>query len=409
MGKHLGTFVFYFSTWSTKPFDSDGLDISQLRSEALSIFGQAKTLINSKCSLSACETGKMALPSELEYFIYLHQDYEYPLDSVVLGTDPNQVRPLYLGDPGQGGVRFDVGFCEFTAPVDVYLAYADNNSLGIFYMDSNRKARYFGPGAKNQITPFLTNLNEHAVVTLNGDFGGLFQDGERLPKGGRDFYVGVVPSGEPIFDLKLLWETGIKIECAGDIPAPAGKEMWFYPPAAVPGCGVNPTDPSKLRPLAVGPIALDGNNIAMYVDTCPFAGQWQQSVDAHFAVYCPQEDVANVYFFTKSKIADQAAQGLSAMTQDQLDQLLWEKVPLSQVLNTFPLECWEKGYSTDSVQESESWLLRPSFSGGLPASATQQLTYYMFAVTPHGVRDKFYAWVTMLPVNVRHAIARQVQ
>ena len=110
MGKHLGTFVFYFSTWSTKPFDSDGLDISQLRSEALSIFGQAKALINSKCSLSACETGKMALPSELEYFIYLHQDYEYPLDSVVLGTDPNQVRPLYLGDPGQGGVRLTLAF-----------------------------------------------------------------------------------------------------------------------------------------------------------------------------------------------------------------------------------------------------------------------------------------------------------
>ncbi len=385
------------------------LDVDYLRSQFIALFDKAKTLIDFKCTLSACGAGKVALPSEFEYFIYLHQDPEHPLDAVVLGTDPKLVRPLYLGNPMQGGVHFDMGFCGFSEPVDIYLAYLDANSLGFYYIDSNRKARYFGPGSTNEITPLLINLNQEAGVTLGGDFGGLFQDGEHLPKGVGDFFVAVVPTGASILGLKILWETGIKVACKGEIPVPDGKDVWLYPPAAVPGAGVDPSDPSKLRPLAVGPIALGENEIAMYVDTCPFQGPWGASVDSHFAVYCPGEDAANVYFFTKSRIEGRSEQELAALTPAQLDELLWEKVALSRVFDEFPQECWEKGYTSDKEQESESWLLKPRLSGGMPDSATWQGTYYMFAITPHGVRDKFYAWVTTLPVNVRHAISEQIR
>lgn len=113
--------------------DTKDLDVEYLHSQFIALFNKARTLIDFKCALSACGTGKLALPSEFEYFLYLHQDPEHPLDEVVLGTEVNQVRPLYLGNPMQGGVRFDVGFCGFSESVDIYLAYLDSNSLGLYY------------------------------------------------------------------------------------------------------------------------------------------------------------------------------------------------------------------------------------------------------------------------------------
>ena len=72
MGKHLGTFIFYFSIWSTKPLDTEGLGISQLRSEALSIFEKAKIIIYSKC-------GKETTPPKISFYPYDPNGYLFEL------------------------------------------------------------------------------------------------------------------------------------------------------------------------------------------------------------------------------------------------------------------------------------------------------------------------------------------
>ena len=89
---------------------------------------------------------------------------------------------------------------------------------------------------------------------ISGDFGGLFVDTKHLPRGSTfylaAFFLGSVPADIPgmymwTYDLEKF----IDVSCEGNTPQPAGKEIYFVKPAAVPVSG---SDPKKIQPFSIG-------------------------------------------------------------------------------------------------------------------------------------------------------------
>jgi predicted secreted hydrolase len=140
------------------------------------------------------------------------------------------------------------------------------------------------------------------------------------------------------------------------MPAPAGNQVYSYPPTGDPL--VSP-EPSEARPMGVGPIAVGGNVLDFAVDLGPF----QAPVDIYLALYAPALGSSSFYLLTG---------------QNRLQ-------PLSS-----GFEPWKSGVQ----QVSEMPFGNLSFSQ-LPSG---RYTFYL-AVTEPGSLDHFYLWDTYVDVE----------
>ena len=122
----------------------------------------------------------------------------------------------------------------------------------------------------------------------------------------------------------------------------------------------------------------------MAVDFCQFDG-W---VDTHFGIYCPSEDLFNIYFVN---------------SEGKTEQDIFQKVSLFKFLfaGELPPFAQSTNWDYDNTQFYPTNFFK-GFSSGLP----KKRCYYIAAVSPAGVRDKFYAWILPLDVNIKDAFTK---
>lgn len=307
----------------------------------------------------------------------------------VLGTDPEAISPLGFGDGFENGdmLTFRVGLCPFKGPVNI-----------LFWHD------LYALNANNKVQPFSSTLTRPEDIfwktgvtgaideELAGDFGGLLGIGQHLPKGDHTFSLIVFPSDAELDNDTsfYLWSYNIGVSCPegqGGIVLPGGKKFFFITPMAIHTTGL---DPTQFQPFAIGPYAVGGDILVMSVDFCPFdpiPGSAQGSVDTHFGMYCPLEDPLNVYFVNGN-----------ATTEDEI----YQKVPFLSFLFApeLPAAPFADHDQYDINQDSPT-----TFFAGLTAELPRTPCYYIAAITPADVRDKFYAWVLLLDVDIKDALA----
>jgi hypothetical protein len=150
------------------------------------------------------------------------------------------------------------------------------------------------------------------------------------------------------------------------------------------------TDPEKIQPFAIGPYALGGDVLDMRVDFCAFEPfeTFAESTDIHFGIYCPSEDLFNIYFVN---------------SEAETEQDIFQKVSLFKFLFTgeLPPIAQSTNWDYDNTQSYPTNFFA-GFSSGLP----KKRCYYIAAVSPAGVRDKFYAWILPLDVNIKDAFTK---
>lgn len=321
----------------------------------------------------------------------------------VLGVDPENISPLGFGNIAEGGKEFTLsaGLCPFEVPMSFLFMYgwnaipyviAADNKVVNFSMGDNMTDFVLPPS--NEIEDYLWKSNVDGSIReeISGDFGGLFVDTQHLPRD-SSFYLIAFPldsvqanGGDipPIYMWSYDLKDFIDVHCEGKTPQPEGKEIFFVKPAAVPVTG---TDPKKIQPFSVGPYALGGDILAMSVDFCQFDSGW---IDTHFGIYCPSEDLFNIYFVNGDA---------------QTEEDLFQKVALFKFLfaGELPPFAQSKDWGYDNMQPYPTVFFKGSLSG-LP----KKRCYYIAAVSPPGVRDKFYAWIVSLNVNIKDAFTKSL-
>jgi hypothetical protein len=339
-----------------------------------------KEIIDRKCApvpVDECAQ-KIPLPKTVEDFMH-----EEILPSPVLGNNPEEISPIGFGDIATGGstVTFRIDICPFEGPMAFFLWYE------YYALDANNKVTtFFTPSEKPEYILWKNNVTDSIQQEIPGDFGGLFPDAQHLPKGNNFFHLMVIPTEGNMDFTAYEWTYVLTIKCEGDIRLPEGKQKFHIKPAAVPLTG---TDPEKIQPFAIGPYALGGDVLDMRVDFCAFEPfeTFAESTDIHFGIYCPSEDLFNIYFVN----------GEAKTEQD-----LFQKV--SSIKFLFSPELPPIAYSDKNLFENEQeGAVR--FFGGKTSELPKKRCYYIAAVTPRGVRDKFYAWILPLDVNIKNAMA----
>jgi len=321
---------------------------------------------------------KIPLPKTVEDFMH-----EEILPSPVLGNNPEEISPIGFGDIATGGstVTFRIDICPFEGPMAFFLWYE------YYALDANNKVTtFFTPSEKPEDILWKNNVTDSIQQEIPGDFGGLFPDAQHLPKGNNFFHLMVIPTEGNMDFTAYEWTYVLTIKCEDYIRQPEGKQKFHIKPAAMPLTG---TDPEKIQPFAIGPYALGGDVLDMRVDFCAFEPfeTFAESTDIHFGIYCPSEDLFNIYFVN----------GEAKTEQD-----LFQKV--SSIKFLFSPELPPIAYSDKNLFENEQeGAVR--FFGGKTSELPKKRCYYIAAVTPRGVRDKFYAWILPLDVNIKNAMA----
>ena len=147
---------------------------------------------------------------------------------------------------------------------------------------------------------------------------------------------------------------------AQSMPVPTGQEV--FPPYNFISTPISGTDPSMVMPVAVGPLATDGDTLSLQVSLDQFSGP----VDIYFGIFAPAIDPNNVYILTADGALQPASSGL----------IRW------------------KSDTPDNISES--------LFGNIPVSALPSGRYYFFLlVTPPGTQDKYYFWTTEGDVGIK--------
>ena len=339
-----------------------------------------KEIIDRKCAPGPVDecAQKIPLPKTVEDFMH-----EEILPSPVLGNNPEEISPIGFGDIATGGstVTFRIDICPFEGPMAFFLWYE------YYALDANNKVTtFFTPSEKPEDIFWKYNVTDSIQQEIPGDFGGLFPDAQHLPKGNNFFHLMAIPLNGNMDFTAYEWTYVLTIKCEDYIRQPEGKQKFHIKPAAMPLTG---TDPEKIQPFAIGPYALGGDVLDMRVDFCAFEPfeTFAESTDIHFGIYCPSEDLFNIYFIN----------GEAKTEQD-----LFQKV--SSIKFLFSPELPPIAYSARNLFESDrEGAVR--FYGGKISALPKKRCYYIAAVTPTGVRDRFYAWILPLDVNIKNAMA----
>ena len=334
-------------------------------------FSQVKALIDSKCS-GSCGAGKIPLPEGVQAFDHT---YEEEISAPVSGCNPETIRPLALE-----GSNFHIKLCPFEQPVDIFVGAMDSVSAWIYLLDEQQH-----PVSLSTEKPFMRHVTGAIDILIPNRFGGLWGDKVLTSKGEHNILLGVVPSGGD-FSNMYLWQESTLTECKNKIPLPTSRQFFFDDPrpAAVSG-----TELEEIKPFGVGAYAVGEDLINFHYEFCPF----EAPVDIHVALYCPDSDLLNVYFLVNRDIEITSPE---QVTED----LFFEKVSINH-LDTFPQPCWRDDTWFDEWQEDPS-----SFFVGLASQVPAGNCFYMVAVTPKDVRDRYYAWVTHVDLNLKDAIIK---
>jgi len=351
-----------------------------------------KEIIDKKCADGPVDECAEKIPRPKEVQILSPDITVIP----VLGADPENISPLGFGNIAEGGKDFTLraGLCPFEVPMTFLFMYAWNATPYVMGADNKIIKNFINDNITDGVLPPSTDIEDYLWKSnvdgsiseeISGDFGGLFVDTKHLPRGST-FYLAAFSLGSVPADIPgmYMWtydlEKFIDVSCEGNTPQPAGKEIYFVKPAAVPVSG---SDPKKIQPFSVGPYALGGDLLAMSVDFCQFDG-W---VDTHFGIYCPSEDLFNIYFVN---------------SEAETEQDIFQKVSLFKFLfsGELPPFAQSTNWDYDNTQSYPTNFFA-GFSSGLP----KKRCYYIAAVSPAGVRDKFYAWILPLDVNIKNAMA----
>jgi hypothetical protein len=324
---------------------------------------------------------KIALPKGTQIFSLdgvSESSNEVP--GTILGSNPEQISPLGFGKKTEDGSpsSYQVRLCPFEAPVDIYFHVSPYG--GLFLLDQNNRVSPF-----EKLKPWRTKVTGGINEEISGDVGGLY-DGGRLPKGSHQFQIIVVPAGADFVKAytqegnAYFWNYWVDNKCRnGSIPMPTGRE--FFGISRLPPVPVTGPDPEQIIPFSLANYAVGGEYIRMEADFCPFA----EHVDTHFGIYCPEDDPLNFYFANEeAKEEKEIFQKLSLL-----------KLPYAAKL---PKSAISGNDTYDDSQESQSTFLVGATTK-LPKGSCQ----YIVAITPVGVRDKFYAWVLPLDINIKKA------
>jgi hypothetical protein len=307
--------------------------------------------------------------------------YSAEVPSAILGSDPGGISPIGFGKKTADGSpsSYHVKLCPFEGPVDLYFNVVPY--FGFYFLDQNNKVRPL-----EKMEPWRANVTGAIDEVIAGDFGGLFDSG-RLPKGEHGFQIIAVPAGVSFLEAYLdpkdayLWKYVVNIECNGYTPMPTGKELFGISPHAVPVTG---SDPEEIIPFSVGHYAVGGEIILMGVEFCPF----DEPVDIHFGIYCPEDDPLRIYF----------ANWEAAEEKNLFQKSFMLRFAFSPELPERPL--WgSMNFDTDQEDQINIFMNEGVLASEFPKGSCQ----YIAAASPVGVRDKFYAWVLPLDINIKQA------
>jgi hypothetical protein len=196
------------------------------------------------------------------------------------------------------------------------------------------------------------------------------------------FYVVVVPTGNAASGL-YVWILNADMDCENiyaDLPQ--GPNFFLQEPIAVP---VFSSDPAKMKPLAIGPVAVGGKTVAMYTEFCSFG----LGVNIFYGLFC-DDDLENLYLlnFAGKEDREKAAK----------NEIL-EKVPLASFAGfSKPFE----SYTPDNLQSEIT-----SFFLGSSQDLPKGQCIYFVAVTAENEPQpatKFYMWGTLVEFNIRNAL-----
>ena len=340
--------------------------------------GQSKLII--QFDLGDPCSGKIPLPKGSTSFDVADvSSYSNEVPSAILGSDPAKISPLGFGKKTTDGKdgspsSYQVKLCAFEKPVDIY--FEVEPYWGYYFLNQNNKVIPL-----EKLKPWRTNVTGAIDEQISGDFGGLFNGG-RIPKGEYGFQIIAVPAGVNLLNASdaYFWKYVVDTRCKGYTPMPTGREFFgIDKPLALPVTG---DDPEQILPLSVAHYAVGGEMLLLGAEFCPF----DEHVDTHFGIYCPEDDPLNYYFVN----------GQAKQEQDLFQKVSMLRLPFSAKL---PKEALVDDDSFDTDQEDQTNLFISLEASKLPKGSCQ----YVVAVTPVGVRDKYYAWVLPLDVNIKKA------
>ena len=176
----------------------------------------------------------------------------------------------------------------------------------------------------------------------------------------------------------------VSVECEDVLPLPEEKRFFFVRPQAFPTTG---SDPAQINPFGINTYAVGGKMLIMEADFC-----LADDVDIYFGMYCPFTDPFNIYF----------ANG-NAKTKEEM----FQKVSLLQFL--FARELPPEPFSEDDWFDPSQNSPVSFFAGtttGISFDIPQRYSVYILAVTPKGVRDKSYAWIMPLNLDIKDAFEK---
>ena len=161
----------------------------------------------------------------------------------------------------------------------------------------------------------------------------------------------------------LLFTSGLVL--AGNMPLPAGGQVFSYAPAVEPVAG---TDPASVKPIGAGPLAAGEPTLSLRISL----GQFPGPVDIYFGVYAPAIDPDNIYLLG----ADNTLQPLSAdsgpwreNTTGPVEERLFGDIPVSSLSSgtyTFYLMATQHG----DLHNYYLWTTSVDMSGEVPSSAS---------------------------------------
>lgn len=383
------------------------------------LFDQALAMINAKCSSDGCGE-EIPLPQGNLVYFYEQNGMAAPLGA----SRPADMKPLFItpatGDGRHEGGTIHVAFCPFKGPVDIYLVFQyEHWDSPLYILNSQGQAEYLS-GVK-KIDPWRSNVTGRFTAEISGDFGGLFKSGNAPPLGAHHFLIGVAPHGDTSFQNLYVWGTPYIVGCETvRLPRPTGRNIYLTETVPVLAWTQDP-DPSSVRPFAVGPVALGGEVTNLHYGLCPFECNALPCplFDVYYGLYAPEYDLENIYFYNLEAGDFPAPNGL---TTQALEAYLWKKVPVSVFLDMPGEAILEEGASIDPDPAQQTLMSiaiqgPQFFMAQLPmhaliqepqAISSQEMdTFHLFAVSEHGVRDKYYAWVTTGPnLNIKDAIVQ---
>jgi hypothetical protein len=396
-------------------------DLGTLESIYESSYGSVISNIVAQCGNLEDACGEdIPLPQGISIYYYGQNDMAGPEGA----SNPAEMKPLFVapaqGDGETGGGTIHIGFCPFKGPVDIYILFLYDQWDSSFYiLNAQGRAEYLL--AVDEISPWRSNVKDEFTAEIPGDFGGLFKSGDAPPLGFHEFFIGVAPHGEASLQNLYLWTTEFKVDCERiRLPLPTGRNIYFHEMVPVSAWSQAP-NPSEVRPFAVGPAARGGDTTNLHYALCPFECDSFPcpSFDVYYGLYSPEYDPNNIYFYNLQS-GDPPAP--NSITVQALETYLWKKLPLSQLPN---LNMPEEAIIGEDIRIDPEQLTLDSiaiqspgsFSAQLPShafpqpplaiSAEEMVTYHLFAISEHGVRDKYYAWVTAGPnLNIKDAIVR---